>query len=94
MRFANPKQNRRGRFLKPNREARVSYSNHGKERGYLNPHEYKMKVDIPSFSGNLDIEFFLDWIYDVDKFFVMAYVSMEKQGKFVAYKLKGGGATW
>jgi len=36
-----------------------------------NPHKYKMKVNIPSFSGNLDIEFFLDWIYDVYKFFDM-----------------------
>ena len=53
-----------------------------------------MKVNIPSFSGNLDIEFFLDWIYEVDKFFDMAYVPMEKQGKFVAYKFKGGAAAW
>ena len=53
-----------------------------------------MKVGIPSFSGNLDIEYFLDWIYKMDKFFDMAYVSMKKQIKFVVYKLKGGAAAW
>ena len=53
-----------------------------------------MKVEIPSFSENLDIKFFLDWICEVDKFFYMAYVFMEKQVKFVAYKLKGGATAW
>ena len=52
-----------------------------------------MKVDIPSFSENLDIKSFLDWIYEVDKFFDMAYILMEKQVKFVAYKLKRGAAV-
>jgi len=51
-----------------------------------------MKVDIPSFSRNLDIESFQ--IYEVNKFFNIAYVSIEKQVKFVAYKLKGGAAAW
>jgi len=53
-----------------------------------------MKVDILSFYGNLDIESFLDWIYRVDKFFDMAYILIEKQVKFVAYKLKGRATTW
>ena len=53
-----------------------------------------MKVDILSFSGKFDIKSFLDWIYEVDKFFDMAYVPMEKQVKFVAYKLKGGAVAW
>ena len=53
-----------------------------------------MKIDIPSFSRNLDMKSFLDWIYEVDKFFDMIYVLMEKQAKFVAYKLKRGVATW
>jgi len=30
----------------------------------------------------------------VNKFFDIAYVLTEKQVKFVAYKLKGGGAAW
>jgi len=55
-------------FLTPNREARISYPNHGREGGYSNPQEYRTKIDIPSFSENLDIESFLDWIYEVDKF--------------------------
>jgi len=52
-----------------------------------------MKVDIPSFNENFNIESFLDWIYEVDKFFDMTYVPMKKQVKFVAYKLKGGAAA-
>jgi len=53
-----------------------------------------MKVDIPSFSENLDIESFLYWIYEVDKLFDMDYVPMEKEVKFVAYKLKERAAAW
>jgi hypothetical protein len=59
-----------------------------------NHQEYRMKVEIPSFSGNLEIEPFLDWIYEVEKFFDMAYVSEDKHVKLVAYKLKGGAAAW
>ena len=53
-----------------------------------------MKIDIPSFSRNLDIESFLDWIYEADKFFDMAYVLIEKKVKFMTYKLKGRAAVW
>jgi len=53
-----------------------------------------MKVEIPFFSENFEIESFLDWIYEVEKFFDMAYVPVEKQVKFVAEKLKGGAVTW
>ena len=33
-----------------------------------------MKIEISSFSKNLDMESFLDWVYEVDKFLDMAYV--------------------
>jgi len=53
-----------------------------------------MKVEIPSFSGNLDIESLLDSVYKVKKFFDMTYVPDEKHVDFVTYKLKGVGAAW
>ena len=74
MRFVTPDPNRRRGFSNHNRETRNPYPNHGREGGFPNPHEYKMKVDIPSFSENLDIKSFLNWIYEEDKFFDMAYV--------------------
>jgi len=40
-RFVTSNTNRRGGFSNPNREARVPYPNHGREGGYLNPHEYR-----------------------------------------------------
>ena len=68
--------------------------NHDRRRDYPNPNEYRMKVEISSFSENLDIESFLDWVYEVEKFFDMFYISEEKHVKFVVYKLKGGAAAW
>jgi len=53
-----------------------------------------MKIEISSFSENLDIESFLDWVYKVEKFFDMTYIYEEKHVKFVVYKLKGGTTTW
>jgi len=81
----NPNPNKRGGFPFPNPD---------KRRGEPSSNEYQMKIEIPSFSGNFDIESFLDWVYEVEKFFDMAYVLEEKYIKFVAYKLKGGAVAW
>jgi hypothetical protein len=36
----------------------------------------------------------MNWVSKIEEFFTMAYVPEEKQVRFVAYKLKGGAATW
>ena len=50
-RMANLNLNRGGRFL---------FLNHDKRISDLGPNEYMIKIEIPSFSGNLNIESFLD----------------------------------
>ena len=51
-------------------------------------------VDIPFFSGNLNIEGFMDWVADIDRFFYYIDVTEEKLVKLVACKLKGGVPGW
>ena len=56
--------------------------------------DFILKVDIPYFNGNLNIEEFIDWIVDIDKFFDYMRVSEEKMIKLVACRLKGGASVW
>nr|GMD42268.1 transposon Ty3-I Gag-Pol polyprotein [Ipomoea batatas]GMD47024.1 transposon Ty3-I Gag-Pol polyprotein [Ipomoea batatas] len=56
--------------------------------------QYRPKVDLPHFNGHLDVEAFLDWIYEVEKCFEMLEVPEDRQAKYVAHKLKGGAAAW
>ena len=82
--MANPNPNRGGEF---------SFPNHDRRKDYSLPTKYRMKIKISSISGNLDIKFFLEWVYEVEKFFDMAYVLEKKHVKFIAYKLKEVAAT-
>ena len=53
-----------------------------------------MKVELPSFSGNVSIEEYLDWVSEVEKFFNYMGTSDEKQVCLVPYQLKGGASAW
>ncbi|GMN35543.1 hypothetical protein TIFTF001_005360 [Ficus carica] len=55
---------------------------------------YKLKFDLPSFDGHLDIESFLDWIYQVENYFERMSVPENVQVRLVAFKLKGGASVW
>ena len=57
--MANPNPNREGDFL--------FLIIIGEEITQV-PNEYMMKIEISSFSENLDIESFLDWVYEVELF--------------------------
>ncbi|KAH7866953.1 hypothetical protein Vadar_027121 [Vaccinium darrowii] len=57
-----------------------------------NNNNYRMKMDLPSFNGQLHIEGFLDWIHEVECFF--NYIEEIKKVKLVAFKLKGGTSAW
>ncbi|XP_026383572.1 uncharacterized protein LOC113279075 [Papaver somniferum] len=61
---------------------------------YGNIPKYKLKADILSFHGGLHIEDMLDWLYEVESFFTFMEVPDSSKVKLVAYKLKGGAASW
>ena len=64
------------------------------DRDYERDSDFKLKVDIPFFNCNLDIEDFIDWIVEIDKFFDYMEVMEDKKVKLVACRLKGGTSAW
>ena len=53
-----------------------------------------MKVELPSFNGNVSIEEYLDWVSEMEKFFDYIGIADDKQVCLVPYKLKGGASPW
>ena len=53
-----------------------------------------MKIDLPSFSGKLDLEAFLDWIKNVEDFFEYMGTPEGKKVKLVSFKLKSRASAW
>jgi hypothetical protein len=51
---------------------------------------YKVKAEIPSSNGNVDIEGCLDWLCELETFFEVMEVQEDRRVPLVAYKLKGG----
>ena len=56
--------------------------------------DFRLKVDISYFNGNLNIEDFIDWIADIDKFFDYMEVPKEKRVRLLACRLKAGASAW
>ncbi|KAK9154556.1 hypothetical protein Sjap_002036 [Stephania japonica] len=79
-----------GRYNNNNNQHNHDYYDRGNhDRG-----DFRLKVDIPSFSSNLNIEDFVDWIVEVDHFFEYMEISQEKRVKLVACRLKSGASAW
>jgi len=53
-----------------------------------------MKIDLPSFNEHLQIEDFLDWVTEVERFFDYMNIREDHKVKLVAYKFKGGASAW
>ena len=53
-----------------------------------------MKIELPSFNGNISIEEYLDQVSEVEKFSDYMGIANNKQVCLVAYKLKGGASAW
>ncbi|KAF2309848.1 hypothetical protein GH714_005364 [Hevea brasiliensis] len=50
------------------------------QQHYRRDDEFKLNMDIPTFSGDLDIEGFVDWLIEVDHFFEYAEILEERKG--------------
>jgi hypothetical protein len=54
----------------------------------------KVKMDIPVYEGNLDVEELLDWIRALDTYFDYEDIEEDKKVRHVVTRLKGHAALW
>jgi hypothetical protein len=54
----------------------------------------RVKIDVPMYEGNLDVEELLDWIRSMDNYFEYEDVNEEKKVKHAITILKGHGMLW
>jgi hypothetical protein len=54
----------------------------------------KVKVDIPVYEGNLDVEELLDWIRALDTYFDYEDIEEDKKVRHAVTRLKGHTALW
>ncbi|GJZ68168.1 putative CCCH-type zinc finger family protein, partial [Tanacetum coccineum] len=53
----------------------------------------RIKADMPTFSGSLNIKDFLDWVSKTEKYFELMDNPEDSQVKYVAYKLRGAASS-
>jgi hypothetical protein len=54
----------------------------------------KVKMDVPVYEGNLDVEELLDWIRALDTYFDYEDIEEDKKVRHVVMRLKGHAALW
>lgn len=75
-------------FHEPRRVREERYEARG------DPHDYKMKIDMPFYNGKGDIETFLDWIKNAENLCSYMNTPDHKKVRLLAFKLKGGAFAW
>lgn len=53
-----------------------------------------MKMDFPSFNGQIHVEAFIDWLSEVERVFDYMNIKESRKVKLVALRLKSGAAVW
>jgi len=70
--------------LQPNAERNTQHNAQNHDGQYLR----SIKLDVPTFDGRLDPQFFLDWI-QLDRYFIWYDLTEPRKVKFATMKLTG-----
>ncbi|KAA0056058.1 reverse transcriptase [Cucumis melo var. makuwa] len=82
-----------GNIWNDNGEFRMAQAYRGQEAQREIHHDYKMKIDLPTYNGKRDIESFLDWVKNTKNFFNYMDTLDRKKVHSVALKLRGGASA-